>query len=334
MISQKSFGAEVTLEEAQVVLIPVPWEVTASYGQGSSQAPQAIQKASAQLDFFERAYGRAHNHLIYFQAPDSHLQQLNKETCQLSQKIISCWEEDKKLNQKEKKWVQQVNEACKEMTSYVYKQAKSISSLGKYPVVVGGEHSVSEGILKWVGEKYLGNFGLLHIDAHFDMRKSYQGFQHSHASVMHNVLSQSYPPQKWVQVGIRDFSEEEYKMMQSHKQIHTYFDTDLHQALFSGRSWASLCEEMISHLPSSIYISLDVDGLEWNYAPSTGTPVPGGLSFNQLLFLFKEIKKQNKKIIGFDVVETSVGSKGNPLAEWNANVSARLIYQLCGLILS
>ena len=331
MISKESFGANTTLEQAEIVLIPVPWDVTASYGKGSCHAPEAIRKASSQLDFFNRNYEKTYNHLIHFQTPPSFFQVLNKKTSRLSQKIISFWTEEKKLNKKEHLITEQVNKSCKEMISFTYNQAKMISSLGKCPGVVGGEHSVSEGILNWIGHQTKGSFGLLHIDAHFDLRESYQGFKHSHASIMHNIMSQKYPPEKWVQIGIRDFSEEEYKIAKNHKNMHTYFDEDIHKSLFSGQSWLELTQKMISHLPSSVYISLDVDGLEWSYAPSTGTPVPGGLSFNHVLFLLKEIKNQNKKIIGFDVVETSLKDNSS---DWDANVSARLIYEICGLILN
>ena len=330
MIPQESFGFVSDLESSEVVLIPVPWEVTTSYGGGTSEAPECIREASFQLDFFHQDYQKSYNDLIHFEPSDSYVKKLNQKTCSISRKIISNWN---KKGPASSKRIQEVNKACEEMISFVYQRAKHVSSLGKCPALVGGDHSVSEGILKWFGEKYQGKFGLLHIDAHFDMRESYQGFKHSHASVMHNVFSQPYPPQTSIQVGIRDFCEEEYRSAQDHEQIHTYFDQDIHQSLFSGTPWIDLCKQIVSQLPSLIYVSLDVDGLDWTCAPSTGTPVPGGLSFNQFLFLLKEIRNQKKKIIGFDVVETSLGLKKDSFSKWNANVSARLIYELCGFVI-
>lgn len=334
MTTQKGFGVQAHLDQAEIVLIPVPWEATASYGKGTSEAPEIIRKASSQLDFFNREYGRAYNHLIYFQKTDSKIQELNKKTSHLSKKVISTFEDGKTLDSKDNSSIERINKNCKEMISYTYAQAKQVSALGKYPAVIGGDHSVSEGILNWIGEKEKGDFGVLHIDAHFDLRKSYQGFTHSHASIMRNVIEQKYPPKALVQVGIRDFSEEEYKVMQNHKGIHTYFDDDIHKSLFLGRHWLDISKEIVSHLPDSVYISLDVDGLEWSYAPSTGTPVPGGISFNHLVFLLKEIRSQNKKVIGFDVVETALDFQKKNYSEWDANVSARLIYEICGLILN
>ena len=151
-------------------------------------------------------------------------------------------------------------------------------------------------------------------------------------------LNLKFPPEKLVQVGIRDFSEEEYHRIKTDKKIDCFFDEDISSCLFEGENWASICRKIVTLLPSEIYISLDVDALSWSYAPGTGTPVPGGLSFRQLLYLFSEIKKQKKCLIAFDVVETSPGKtdkeeKDKDFSEWNGNVSARLIYYLSGLAL-
>ena len=181
------------------------------------------------------------------------------------------------------------------MVRWVYEKSKEIVLKNKIPVVVGGDHSVSEGILKFIGEKYKGDYGILHIDAHSDLRFSYQGFKHSHASVMNNAIRQNPSPKKLVQVGIRDFSKEEYEIIEKDSRISCYYDEDLFSRLFSGENWADLCKEIVALLPSQVYVSVDIDGLSWESSIGTGTPVPGGLSFNQSLFLFKELEKQNKK---------------------------------------
>ncbi len=332
-----AFGNEVSLNQAQVVIIPVPWEVTASYGSGTSEGPELIRRASFQLDFFQKDKLKTHNHLIHFQKEDLFIKDLNKQALSLSKEIKNYWSEDKVLNFKEKMQVEKVNKLCEQMVNWVYKKSEEVCLKEKIPVVVGGDHSVSEGILKFIGEKYKGNYGILHIDAHPDLRFSYQGFKHSHASVMNNAISQNPAPKKLIQVGIRDFSKEEYEIIETDPRIICYYDEDLFARLFSGENWLDLCKEIISLLPSQVYISLDVDGLSWESSMGTGTPVPGGLSFNQSLFLLKELERQNKKIIGFDVVETSCGEKGKTsltLEEWSGNVSARLIYYLSGLALN
>ena len=217
---------------------------------------------------------------------------------------------------------------------WIYKKSSRTFQRGKIPALVGGEHSVSEGLIRLVGEKLKGEYGVLHLDAHADLRDSYQGFKHSHASVMYNVLSLDYAPQKLVQVGVRDLCEEEYQRIKSDSRVNCYFDEDISSRLFSGEQWTKICRQIINQLPSDIYVSLDVDVLSWNYAPGTGTPVPGGLSFNQVLHLLSEIRRQKKKLVAFDVVETADGGKHRAFPEWNGNVSARLIYYLAGLVLS
>ena len=164
-------------------------------------------------------------------------------------------------------------------------------------------------LIRLIGEKCKGEYGLLHIDAHADLRKSYQGFKHSHASVMYNVLNLGFPPKKLVQVGVRDFSEEEFQLIKKDLRMECFFDEEIFARLFAGETWAKICQQIIKQLPYEIYISLDVDALSWNYAPGTGTPVPGGLSFRQVLYLFSEIRRQEKKLIAFDLVETSSGGK-------------------------
>ena len=326
-----SFGAKVSFKKARIVLLPVPWEVTASGGRGTSEAPLHIKKASHQLDFWTKERG-AFNHLIYFCSLSPEIQKLNKKYSLLGQKIINRWEENKIPSPKEMPLLQKINRACNMMTDWVYKKSEAILRAEKIPALIGGDHSISEGLLKLLGERHQGNYGILHIDAHLDMRKAFQGFTHSHASVMHNVLHQAPPPKKLVQVGMRDFCEEEYRI--KGEGIIRYFDEDLQERIFKGEAWLKICEEIIASLPEQVYVSLDVDGLEQSYAPHTGTPVPGGLSYNQVLFLLKEIKKQKKILIGFDVVETACPQKPSlPHNCWNGNVSARLIYTLCGLAL-
>jgi agmatinase len=99
---------------------------------------------------------------------------------------------------------------------------------------------------------------------------------------------------------------------------------------FEGTTWAQQCQEIIAHLPEKVYISFDIDGLAADNCPATGTPVPGGLSFNQALYLLEKVVASGRKIVGFDLVEVAPADKQD---EWDANVGARMLYKLCGLIL-
>jgi agmatinase len=126
-------------------------------------------------------------------------------------------------------------------------------------------------------------------------------------------------------VGIRDCCDEEIAFAENDDRIILFFDQHLKEEQFKGANWNTQCEEIIAGLPGNVYISFDVDGLEPKLCPATGTPVPGGLAFSEVNFLFKKIIESGRRIIGFDVSET-----GN--AEWDANVAARLIYKLCTLL--
>ena len=324
MKTTNAFDVETSFESADLVLIPAPWSATASYGGGTEQGPELIRKASYQLDFFNPLFQCSYNEKIHFLTNDPIIESLNSQSLN--------WVKKLKKNQSPQ-LVESINQAGQSVLDWIYEKSSAIFSAGKIPALVGGEHSVSEGLLSFIGDKYKGNYGVLHLDAHADLRKAYQGFKYSHASVMYNVLNLKQPPQKLVQVAVRDFCEEEYNRIKEDHRIHCYFDEEISAKLFQGEKWAVICRDIVSQLPQNVYVSMDVDALSWSYAPGTGTPVPGGLSFNQVLYLLLELKKQGKNTISFDVVETSSGQNNQSFAEWNGNVSARLIYFLSGLAL-
>ncbi|MDE0092154.1 MAG: agmatinase family protein [Oligoflexia bacterium] len=322
----KAFELETSFESADLILIPAPWSATVSYGRGTEQGPDLIRKASHQLDVFNPLFQCSYNDKIHFEENDPIIESLNKQALSW----VKSLREDKQNSQS---LYTNINQASESLLDWVYEKALQAFNQNKIPALVGGEHSVSEGLLSLIGDKYKGDYGILHLDAHADLRPAYQGFKHSHASVMFNVLNLEQAPKKLVQVAVRDLCESEYRKIEKDERIHCYFDKEIYTKIFLGEKWAGICQEIISQLPQHIYVSLDVDGLSWSYAPGTGTPVPGGLSFNQVLYLLAEIKRQNKKLISFDVVETSAGNKNQSFLEWNGNVSARLIYYLSGLTL-
>ena len=193
--------------------------------------------------------------------------------------------------------------------------------------LVGGDHSSPYGAIQAISEKYKKDFGILHIDAHADLRKAYEGFLWSHASIMYNVMESSFAPKKLVQVGIRDFCEFEYDYSNSRKDIVTFFDLELANQVQSWVSWRALCDQIVSELPQNVYISFDIDGLDPSLCPNTGTPFPGGLSYAQALALLKSLEAQGKRIVGFDLCEVSPGESE---MDWDGNVGARILYKLCG----
>jgi agmatinase len=217
-----------------------------------------------------------------------------------------------------------------EINCKIYEQTSEWLNKGKLVGLVGGDHSTPLGFIKALGERHPG-MGILHIDAHADLREAYEGFRYSHASIMYNVLKEVEAVSKIVQVGIRDYCDDEVALVEASEGRVVQFDDYLMAAArFEGKSWAEQCDEIISHLPEKVYISFDIDGLSADNCPGTGTPVTGGLGFNQALYLLDRVTKSGRQIVGFDLVEVAQDDKDG---EWNANVGARMLYKLCGLIL-
>ena len=143
---------------------------------------------------------------------------------------------------------------------------------------------------------------------------------------MYNVLKTSAVA-RLVQVGIRDFCDEEFQMMKRGMgRVKTFFDDKLKESLGQGQSWDSLCDQIVNELPEKVYISFDIDGLDPKLCPHTGTPVPGGLEFHQAVTLIRKVATSKRTIIGFDLCEVAPGPADN---EWDANVGSRILWQLC-----
>lgn len=332
--SGQIFGLPFEAAESNVILIPVPFEMTTSYGRGTAGGPKTILDASPQLDLFdvdfaESGLPRPWEFGIHMEASSAKIRKLNKLGCQLSKPIIDCGGRigsNKALRTK----LLKVNKISNELNLVVYEKCKTYLAMRKIVGVVGGDHSVSFGAVQAVAQKFPG-VGILHIDAHADLRTAYEGFEHSHASIMNNIIHKIPGVSKLVQVGIRDFCDEEYGLATQHKKIKCYFDALLRDQLFSGQTFAKLAQDIMSHLPDKVYVSFDIDGLDPALCPSTGTPVPGGLSFQQAIYLIKALANSGRTIVGFDLNEVAP-AKGKK-NEWDGNVGARILYKLCGAAL-
>lgn len=326
------FGIPLSAEQSRVILLPVPWEVTTSYGSGASWGPQLIRDASEQIDLFDLETGKAYEQGYHMLPYPEELKIKNDRFKALAQEVIRLRTDQSDDLKRIDDLVAQVNKACDEMTAYVHGECASILKQGKLLGLVGGDHSTPLGAMKAVSEKEKGEFGVLHIDAHADLRKAYQGFKQSHASIMRNLMESDFKPKKLVQVGIRDFCEEEYEFIESRKDIATYFDQNLKKRLLNGDSWAAITKDILKDLPKKVYVSFDIDGLDPAFCPHTGTPVPGGLTIDQVFFLFSEIAASGRQVVGFDLNEVSSGNleKATSEAEWDGNVGARVLYKLCG----
>ncbi len=322
------FGLNTTAEESQLVLLPVPWEATTSYGSGTSGGPAAILKASHQMDLFDLEIDRPYRAGIALLPEEGRVVEWGKNAKALAQNVISALTttgQDSKI----KSQLDEVNALSKSLNEFVFTETSKLLKAGKVVGLVGGDHSTPYGFIKALAAINPG-FGILQIDAHCDLRKAYEGFTFSHASIMRNVLETIPQVTKLVQVGIRDFCEEEIEFAKSQKErVKIFFDEETSRHRFGGAAWKEIVSEIVASLPDKVYISFDIDGFNPNLCPHTGTPVPGGLEFQEVMFLLREVVSSGRKIIGFDLVEVSPGEN----SEWDANVGMRTLYKLCGCTL-
>lgn len=319
------FGLPFTREESAIVLVPVPFDATTSYGNGTRKGPGAILDASAQVDLLDLQFGPVYKRGIYMEEIDEGIRKLAKEARRLAEPVIE--QGGAEAGSAE---VRPVDEASGRMNGFVDEQVKRVLAEGKTPGLVGGDHSTPFGAIRACAE-HAGaeGIGVLQIDAHMDLREAYEGFRWSHASIMWNVLREIPAVTRLVQIGIRDVGVRELETMNaSAGRIITNFDLDWSVRMDAGEPFASLCAKAIEPLPRRVYVSVDIDGFDPSLCPGTGTPVPGGLRFNQFCILLELLAKSGRDIVGFDLVEVCP-TEGD--GEWNANVGARVLYKLCGL---
>jgi agmatinase len=305
------YGLPFTPEESRVVVIPVPFEATTSYGGGTSRGPAAVLEASKQVDLYDHETGRP------FEAGIAMLP--------IPKKILRWNAKAKKLGRKH---VAVVNKISADVNAWVYEHSRELLDEGKMAVTLGGDHSVPFGSIRAHAETYPG-LGILHLDAHADLRDSYEGFTWSHASIFHNVVTRLDKVAKLVQVGVRDLGLAEKKMIEgSYGRIVTFFDSDLARRKEDGTPFAQIADEIAAELPRDVYLSWDIDGLDPTLCPGTGTPVPGGLSWNEAIGLLRALHRAGKRIVGADLCEVAPSE-----TEWDANVGARLLYKMIGYAL-
>jgi agmatinase len=325
------FGLPTNEDDARLIIQPVPWEVTVSYGAGTARSPDAIFRASIQVDLFDPEFPDQWKQGFYMRSPDKKLlmksDYLRKEA-ELYIDYISKGE-DINANQFMCKTLKEVNEGSLYMNNWVYEQTKALLDKGKLVGLLGGDHSIPLGFFKAIGEKH-GDFGILQIDAHFDLREAYEGFNYSHASIMYNALKEIPQIKKIVQTGIRDFGSDEWEYAQKNSdRLVVYFDKIIKRRHYEGESWKQIAEEIVNQLPDKVYISFDIDGLDRKLCPFTGTPVPGGFELEQVLYLFNKVVQSGKQLIGFDLNEVGIGGD----TDWDANVGARALHKLCNLLM-
>lgn len=309
------FGFPFSLENAALALISVPWDATVSYGEGTAAGPAAMIEASTQIEIYDADFDADLWRKGIATLPvDEWIERSGRKARKAAKKVIAHVEaggseHDPQVSEP----LAAVNAASEKLNHKVQQACAEQLATGRVVGLVGGDHSTPLGLMRALAASG-SRFGILHIDAHADLRDAYEGFEYSHASIMRNALKIE-GVEKLVQVGLRDFSRAEAEFAASESRVVWYTD----------RAWSAHkdYEGLVAQLPQEVYISFDIDGLERALCPSTGTPVPGGVSWHDALNLLDAVRRSGRRVVGFDLTEVTPGQ------EWDAIVGARLLYKLC-----
>ena len=264
-------------QSAKIVVLPIPYDYTATWQKGSDQGAEAILEASAHVELYDiETDSEVHLHGIHtFELP--HLPR-----------------------------------SPEKLTQIIRERFTSFANDGKFPVMFGGNHSVTPGAVQGLKDHFA-DLTVLQLDAHADLRESYHGSMFNHACVMARIeeICQT------VQVGIRSMSREEFNRLDTVKVF-------LAKDIFLRSDWV---EKVVELLSASVYVTIDLDVFDPSTMPSTGTPEPGGLSWYQVIGLLKEVA-ENRHVVGFDVVEL-LPNKHNKAPDF---IAAKLVFKFLSYI--
>ena len=274
-------GAEVVNDYtgAGIVIVPVPYDDTSTWMRGSDKGPEAIMEASVNLEFYDiETKTEVHKRGIHTADP-----------------LIG-------------------NRSPEDLVNAVYKKIKSLLSEDKFPVIAGGNHTVSIGAVKaFTG--HFSNLSVLQLDAHTDLRNEYEGSALNHSCTMSRIL-EMVPA---VQVGIRSMSADELPFANEERIFYSH-------RLYYNKA---LYKKAINMLSENVYVTIDLDVFDPSIMPSTGTPEPGGPDYFELMHFLCDVAK-SKNVVGFDVVELCP----SPLNKAPDFIAAKVIYQLLSYIFS
>ena len=323
------FGLDTRPEDARVVVIPVPFDATTSYRAGTAAGPEHVLEASKQVDLEDIQYGPIWKQGIAMLPVPRAVAASSRRARKAAEPVIRAGGAVPG-NRAHAKACAAVNAASQGVHDYVSREARAILDRGAIPAVLGGDHASPFGLIDELSKRHPG-MGILQIDAHADLRDSFEGFAWSHASIFHNVMTRLPKVGRLVQVGIRDVGAREVEFVAKSKgRVRTFYDQRLRDRQFAGATWTKVCKEIIAALPRDVYVSFDIDGLTSEHCPSTGTPVPGGITFAEMCHLLELLSKSGRRVVGFDLCEVAPGAPGD---EWNGCVGARVLYKLIGCAL-
>jgi agmatinase len=320
-VSDGIFGLPCSPEQARLVLVPVPFDATSSYRRGAAAAPAALLEASRQIDLRDLETGDPWRDGIAMLPIPDRIAALNVQASRLTAQLPH------QQAAARARALGEINAITAQVCAWVEEQVHTWCDCGKLVGVVGGDHASPLGAIVALAQRHPG-MGVLHVDAHADLRAAYQGFTHSHASIMHNVLAHETSVAKLVQVAVRDLCEAEMEAIaRAGGRLRTWYDVDLARAEAEGLSFAKVTDELLRELPKEVYVSFDIDGLEPALCPHTGTPVPGGLTFRQACYMLAAVARSGRRIVGFDLCEVVPGGQSDDV---DSIVGARILYKLAG----
>lgn len=271
-----------SFDNARILIWPVSYEGTVSYGTGTGAGAMAIVDASRNMELYE-------------EETDSEVYKLGIHTLDEFQP----------------------RETPEAMMTGLYERTKELLKSGKFICMLGGEHSVSAPVIKAHAEKF-SNLSVLQIDAHADLRDTYDGTPHSHASIMARVVKDLQIPS--VQVGIRSISGDEARSLKENLPTKIFWARDIAEE--RGLQSAKWIDNAVDSLSDEVYLTIDIDGLDPSLVPTTGTPEPGGLGWYETLALIRRIAEK-KRIVGMDLVEYSYSENYDS----PAFLCAKLVYK-------
>lgn len=325
------FGLPSTKEDAKLIILPVPWEVTVSRHEGTARAPEHIFRTSLLVELFDHTLRDQWRKGYFMLEPDKKIL-LKSDYLRKEAELYINYITDGGILTENKfmcKTIKEINAGSGMLNNWVHSNTKDLLAQDKIVGILGGDLSTSFGYYKALAEQY-GDFGILQIDAHCSLRKAYEGFTYSHASAMYNALEEIPSIKKLVQVGIRDFCETEWNYIaDSNDRVNTYLDVSIKNRMAEGETWKSVADEIVARLPEKVVLCYDIDGLDPKLCPNTSTPVYGGFEASQIFYLFNRVLQSGRKIIGFNLNEIGIS-----VDEWDEKVGARVLFDLCNLLMA
>ncbi len=334
------FGLSPDPAEARVHVLGVPFDATTSYRKGTARGPEAVLRASHQVDLLDlqqRGWrggdGRPWRAGIHFEL-DEEVARWNAEAAAPAAAILERGGrigDDAHLLEA----LQTVDALGARLNERTEAWTAERLREGRVPMILGGDHSVPFGAIRAAAAAAPG-LGLLHFDAHADLRPAFEGFRWSHASIVHNLLEEAPGLDRVLSVGLRDLGEVELARIEARDgRVRAVFGHEWGAARARGEDLAALAAARIETLPGEVWISFDIDGLEPSWCPNTGTPVPGGLTWDEALLWIGALVDSGRRVVGLDLCEVSPG-EGEDDGEdtWDAVVGARLLYKMIGAALA